>query len=342
MSALFVYLFLALVISFICSLVEAILLTIPQSYLVSIKKKSPWSLSFLSLKKNIDRPLSAILTLNTIAHTIGAAGVGAEVIRLYGDHYLGAASVILTILILFFSEIIPKTIGATYWKGLARFTFYTLRLMLFITYPFVIISIKITGLFAKKKNNNVTREQLSALANIAYDEGVFSLQENRMIQNILDLKKIRASEILTPRVVVFSASENLTIEEFSKDDNFFKFSRIPIYSKQIENITGYIFLQDVIEKKSKKTNLKNTLGSLRRDILTVPNTVSVFALFNQLLEKKEHISVVVDEYGGLAGIITMEDVIETLIGLEIIDESDEVVDMQKYAKQKWKNQKNNN
>jgi len=341
MTALFFYLFLALFISFLCSLVEATLLTIPKSYLVSIKDKKLWASAFLSFKQSIDKPLSAILTLNTIAHTIGAAGVGAEVTAIFGDRYLGFASVILTILILFFSEIIPKTIGATYWKGLSKFTFYTLRIMLIITYPFVIVSMNITRLFASKKNNKVTREQLSALANLGYDEGVFSMQENKIIQNILDLKKIKLSEILTPRVVVFSVNEDLTIKDFSKEKNFLKFSRIPIYSDQIENITGYIFLQDVIAKKSDEKNLVDKLISLRRDILTVPKTLSVFALFNNFLEKKEHISVVVDEFGGLAGIITMEDVMETLIGLEIVDESDQVEDMQKYAKQQWQNKKDN-
>ena len=337
MSALIFYLFLALFISFVCSLVEATLLTIPKSYLLSIEKNNEWVTSFLSLKKNIDRPLSAILTLNTIAHTIGAAGVGAEITRLFGDNYLGLASAILTILILFFSEIIPKTIGATYYKGLSKFTLYTLRLMLILTYPFVVVSMKITGLVATQKNTSVTREQLSALANLGYDEGVFSKQENRIIQNIIDLKKIKISEIITPRVVVFSADEEKTLENFSKENKKIKFSRIPLYSQQIENITGYIFLQDYIEKISDKKNKHSKLKSLRRDILKVPNTINVFALFNQFLEKKEHISIVIDEYGGLVGIVTLEDILETLIGLEIIDESDQEVDMQKFARQKWKN-----
>ena len=336
MSALFFYLFLALFISFICSLVEAILLTMPKSYLASIQENNIWAKSFISLKENIDKPLSAILTLNTIAHTIGAAGVGAEITRIYGDNYLALASALLTILILFFSEIIPKTIGATYWKFLAKFSYYTLKIMLFITYPLVVVSMKITRVFAPQKNNKITREQLSAMANLGYDEGVFSMQENRIIQNLIDLKMVKASDILTPRVVVFSADEDLTIEEFCNDKNYLQFSRIPIYSNQIENITGYIFLQDVIEKKSNSESLNIKLKTLKRDILTVPKTINVLLLFNQLLERKEHMSIVVDEYGGLSGIITTEDIIETLIGLEIIDETDKVVDMQKFAKQKWK------
>ena len=339
MSALIFYLFLALFISFVCSLVEATLLTVPKSYLLSIEKNNEWATSFLSFKKNIDKPLSAILTLNTIAHTIGAAGVGAEITSLFGDKYLGFASAILTILILFLSEIIPKTIGATYYKGLSKFTFYILRFMLMITYPFVVVSMKITGLIATHKKTSVTREQLSALANLGYDEGVFSKQENRIIQNIIDLKKIKISEIITPRVVVFSANEENTLDNFSKELKKIKFSRIPLYSQQIENITGYIFLQDYIEKISNKKNLNIKLKTIRRDILKVPDSINVFALFNQLLEKKEHISIVIDEYGGFVGIVTLEDILETLIGLEIIDESDQEVDMQKFARQKWKNKK---
>ena len=209
--------------------------------------------------------------------------------------------------------------------------------MLMITYPFVAVSIKITGLISTQRNTSVTREQLSALANLGYDEGVFSKQENRIIQNIIDLKKIKISEIITPRVVVFSANEDNTLDNFSKEHSKIKFSRIPLYSKQIENITGYIFLQDYIEKISKKKNLNSKLKTLRRNVLKVPSSINVFALFNQLLEKKEHISIVIDEYGGLVGIVTLEDILETLIGLEIIDESDQEVDMQKFARQKWKN-----
>ena len=339
MAALIFYLFLALFISFICSLVEATLLTVPKSYLLSIEKKNEWASSFLSFKKNIDKPLSAILTLNTIAHTIGAAGVGAEVTNLFGDKYLGFASAILTILILFISEIIPKTIGAKYSKSLSKFTFFIVRFMLAITFPFVIISMKITSLISNKKNNNVTREQLSALANLGFDEGVFSKQENRMIQNIIDLKKIKASDIITPRVVVFTANEDTTLEDFGKEHKKIKFTRIPIYSKQVENITGYIFLPDYIEKISDKKNHKNKLKTLQRNILKVPNSINILTLFNQLLEKKEHISIVIDEYGGLVGIITLEDILETLIGLEIIDESDQEVDMQKFARLKWENKK---
>ena len=208
--------------------------------------------------------------------------------------------------------------------------------MLFFTYPLVLLSIKITQLFSKNKSKIISREEIAALANIGYDEGVFSKQENKIIQNILNLKKINVTKIMTPRVVVVSAQENITLEEFKTQKKYLNFSRIPLFAKQNEKITGYIFLQDILEKNTAKENKNLSLKLFKRDILTIPNTITLFSLFNQLIAKKEHIAVVVDEYGGLDGIVTMEDIIETLLGLEIIDEKDQVIDMRKYAKEKWR------
>ena len=335
MTALFFYLFIALFVSFVCSLAESVLLSVPQSYLATIKDKYQWADSFLSYKQKIDKPLSAILALNTVAHTIGAAGVGAEASKIFGRPSLGIVSAILTLLILILSEIIPKTLGALYCKSLSKLTFYSIKFMMILTYPLVIISIRITQLFAKKNNQIISREEFSAMANLGYNEGVFSKDENRIIQNILNLKKIKVSEILTPRVVVVSANENMSIDNFKSQKKYLNFSRIPLFSDQNEKITGYVLLQDVLKNNSNNKNITTNLSEFKRDILTVPNTINLFVLFNRLIEKKEHISIVVDEYGGLDGIITMEDVIETFLGLEIMDESDQVVDMQKYAKQKW-------
>ena len=335
MTALFFYLFIALFVSFVCSLAESVLLSVPQSYLATIKDKYHWADSFLSYKQKIDKPLSAILALNTVAHTIGAAGVGAEASKIFGRPSLGIVSAILTLLILILSEIIPKTLGALYCKSLSKLTFYSIKFMMILTYPLVIISIRITQLFAKKNNQIISREEFSAMANLGYNEGVFSKDENRIIQNILNLKKIKVSEILTPRVVVVSANENMSIDNFKSQKKYLNFSRIPLFSDQNEKITGYVLLQDVLKNNSNNKNVKTNISEFKRDILAVPNTINLFVLFNRLIEKKEHISIVVDEYGGLDGIITMEDVIETFLGLEIMDESDQVVDMQKYAKQKW-------
>ena len=342
MSALIFYLFLALFVSFICSLTESVLLSTPQSHLITIKEKGKWVESFLKFKSNIDQPLAAILSLNTVAHTIGAAGVGAEATKLFGDASLGIVSAILTLLILVVTEIIPKTMGARYCKSLAKLTYNLINIMLFITYPLVILSTKITKLISpdNKKVNITSREEIAALAEIGTNEGVFSESENKIIQNILNLKKIRVTQIMTPRVVVTSADENLTLKEFQTDKKYLSFSRIPTYSKENEKITGYIFLQDILEKLSEQKNHKLLIKEFKRNVLTIPSSITLYNLWEKMLEKKEHISIVVDEYGGLAGIVTMEDIIETLIGLEITDENDTIIDMQKYAKNKWKNNQN--
>ena len=341
MSALIFYLFLALFVSFICSLTESVLLSTPQSFLITIRNKEKWANTFLKFKSHIDKPLSAILSLNTVAHTIGAAGVGAEATRLFGDASLGIVSVILTILILVITEIIPKTMGARYWKSLAKLTLNIINVMLFITYPLVIFSTMITNLISQNKKENITsREEIAALAEIGADQGVFSENENKIIQNILNLKKIKVTQIMTPRVVVTSIEENLKLKDFKRDKKYLNFSRIPTYSKENEKITGYIFLQDILEKLSEQKNNNILIKEFKRQVLTIPSSMTLYSLWDKMLKQKENISIVVDEYGGLAGIVSMEDIIETLIGLEITDENDTIIDMQKFAKKRWKNKQN--
>ena len=337
MGVLLAYLFLALIVSFLCSLTESVLLSTPQTYLTTIKEKESWANSFLELKSNIDKPLSAILSLNTIAHTIGAAGVGAQAVKIWGDTSLGLVSVILTILILVITEIIPKTMGARYWRTLSKVTFHIINIMLFLTYPLVIFSTKIMDIISKEKKEDTTsREEIAALANIGVDEGVFSEKENKIIQNILKLQKIKVTQIMTPRVVVSSVDENVSLDEFKNQSKYLNFSRIPTFSIQNEKITGYILLQDILEELSKKEKNNLLIKSFKREVLKIPNNVTLLNLWDQLVENKEHIAIVLDEYGGLDGVVTMEDVVETLLGLEITDENDEVVDMQKYAKERWK------
>ena len=337
MGILLAYLFLALIVSFLCSLTESVLLSTPQTYLTTIKEKESWANSFLELKSNIDKPLSAILSLNTIAHTIGAAGVGAQAVKIWGDTSLGLVSVILTILILVITEIIPKTMGARYWRTLSKFTYHIINIMLFLTYPLVIFSTKIMDIISKEKKEDTTsREEIAALANIGVDEGVFSEKENKIIQNILKLQKIKVTQIMTPRVVVSSVDENVSLDEFKNQSKYLNFSRIPTFSIQNEKITGYILLQDILEELSKKEKNNLLIKSFKREVLKIPNNVTLLNLWDQLVENKEHIAIVLDEYGGLDGVVTMEDVVETLLGLEITDENDEVVDMQKYAKERWK------
>lgn len=337
MLALIAYLFLALFVSFLCSIMEAVLLSTPQSFLI-VKQDNGhrWAKLYIDLKNNIDKPLSAILSLNTVAHTIGAAGVGAQAVKVFGEVYFGLVSVVLTILILVITEIIPKTIGARYWKNLTKFSYYTIRGMIVFTYPLVVISALITRLFSKSSGDLTTsREEIAALASIGANEGLFSEKENKIIQNILKLKNVKVTEIMTPRVVVAVANENLVLFDFLKNKDYLKFSRIPIYSGNDENITGYVFRQEVFENLAEdKHDLR--LKDIKRQILIVPDTMVLFTLWEKLLENKEHIALIVDEYGGLDGIVTMEDIIETLLGLEIVDEKDTITDMQMFARERWK------
>ncbi len=336
MVILLFYLFLALFVSFLCSIMESVLLSTPQSYLIVRQDRGDhWAKSFLTLKEQIDKPLSAILSLNTVAHTIGAAGVGAQAVKIFGEASFGIVSAVLTVLILILTEIIPKTIGARYWRNLNKSAYFTIKGMMFITYPLVILSAFITNLIShNKKEMTTSREEIAALASIGADEGIFTDKENRIIQNILKLKNIKATEIMTPRVVVSVADENLSLQDFLKNKDFLKFSRIPIFFGNDENITGYVFRQEIMENLAEdKHNLK--LKDLKRDILIFPDTMVLFSLWEKLLEHKEHIALIVDEYGGLDGIVTMEDVVETLLGLEILDVKDTITDMQKYARDKW-------
>lgn len=337
MVALVAYLFLALFVSFLCSITESVLLSTPLSFLI-VKEESgnKWAKPFIELKTNIDKPLSAILSLNTVAHTIGAAGVGAQAVVVFGQASFGIVSGVLTILILVITEIIPKTIGARYWRNLSVLCYYTIKTMIVLSYPLVIVSAFITKLISKNKEEQTTsREEIAALASIGANEGLFSDNENKIIQNILKLKNITVGEIMTPRVVVAAADEKLSLSDFLENKDYLKFSRIPVYSENEENITGYVFRQEVFENLA-EDNYGLSLKDLKRDILVFPPSKMLFSLWEKLLEKKEHIALIVDEYGGVDGIVTMEDVIETLLGLEIVDEKDTVIDMQKYAREKWK------
>lgn len=337
MVLLFAYLFLALFVSFLCSIMESVLLSTPPSFLVVKQKKGhKWAKAFIDLKVNIDKPLSAILSLNTVAHTIGAAGVGAQAVKVFGEAYFGVVSAVLTVLILIITEIIPKTIGARYWRNLASVSYFTINAMIFITYPLVLMSAVITRIFSGgSKAQTASREEIAAMASIGEEEGLFSKKENKIIQNILKLRNVEITEIMTPRVVVAAADENLTLNDFQKNKDYLKFSRIPVFSESRENITGYVFRQKVFENLAEdKHSMK--LKDIKREIIYVPDSMMLFTLWEKLLEKKEHIAAIVDEYGGMKGIVTMEDIIETLLGLEIVDEKDTVIDMQKYARERWK------
>lgn len=337
MILLFLFLFMALFVSFLCSIMEVVLLSAPQSFLISQKKQGKvWAERLIGLKENIDKPLSAILSLNTIAHTIGAAGVGAQSIKVFGEAYFGIVSATMTILILILTEIIPKSIGARFWRELAMLSSQIIRGMVIITYPLVFMSLFITKAFSGRSSERTTsREEISALTGIGVEEGIVHKREHKIIQNILKLKNVRVTDIMTPRVVFVAADENLFLKDFLTQKDYLKFSRIPIYSGHIENISGYVFREQVFEKLAEGLH-ELRLKDIKREIVITPDTRDLFGVWETLLQKKEHISIIVDEYGGTEGIVTMEDIIETLLGLEIMDEKDVFSDMQKYARDRWK------
>lgn len=338
MLLLITYLLLALVISFLCSIMEAVLLSTPVTYLkVNENTKKKGLIRLIGYKHNVEKPLSAILSLNTVAHTVGAAGVGAQAVDVFGEEYFGIVSAVLTILILIVTEIFPKTIGAKYWRNLTGFVGNILYFTVIITYPLVLLSAFFTKLISKKVDDEQTtsREEISALAAIGTEEGIFLEKENKIIQNLIKLKNIKVSAIRTPRPVVVIANENMSLKEFLQKKEYLKFSRIPVYSENTDNILGYVLRQKVFEKLAEdQDNLK--LKDIKKEIIITPETKPVFSLWEQLLEKKEHIALVVDEYGGMDGVVTMEDIIETLLGFEIVDEKDTITNMQEFAKERWK------
>jgi CBS domain containing-hemolysin-like protein len=294
------------------------------------------SSSMLELKEDIDKPLTAILTVNTIAHTVGAAGVGAQATLVFGEAYFGVVSAILTLLILIFTEIIPKTLGANYSRELVGISYKTIKFMMVITYPLVKLSSMLTKkLSREKKQLTTSREEISALATIGTQEGVFVDKENRIIQNLIKLKSIKISEVMTPRIVVVTASEEMSLEEFMQNKEFLHFSRIPIYQNEKDQITGYV-LRELIFEKLAEDKFDVQLKDIKRDLLSFPKDMTLFDVWEELLQHKEHISLVTDEYGGMDGITTLEDIIEALLGFEIVDEKDKVEDMQKYAMKRWK------
>jgi CBS domain containing-hemolysin-like protein len=321
----------------LCSILEAVLLSTPLSYLKSrIALGDKGAEQMLKQKEDIDRPLSAILSLNTIAHTVGAAGVGAQATIVFGEAYFGIVSAILTILILVLTEIIPKTLGANYSRELVGVSTKAIRFMVIITYPIVVLSSFLTKVLSRSKTAFTTsREEVSALASIGAEEGVFAENENKIIQNLIKLKNIKVSEIMTPRVVVVTANEDMTLQKFLENKEFLHFSRIPIYQTNKDNITGYVFRAMVFEKLA-EDQFDLTLKDIKREILTFKKSTTLFNAWDEMLAKREHISLVIDAYGGMDGITTLEDIIESLLGFEIIDEKDKVDDMQQYALERWK------
>ena len=337
MALLLIFLLGAMSISFLCSILEATLLSTPLSH-ITMREEEGYkpATKFKQYKQESSRPLAAILCLNTIANTIGAAGVGLQTQRLFGSEWFGLVSAITTILILVFSEIIPKTIGSTQWKHLMGFATRSISVMVFVLYPLVIVFEWLSKLIAPKnvEETTVSREEVSAMANVAEEEEVLDEDENAVIQNLIKMDEIPAYEAMTPRVVAAIAPESMTVKSFYRDKRFRSHSRIPVYADNDEYITGYILRMDALQLLA-DDKFDRTLGSIRRDIKLFNEETPLGEIWDAMLKHNEQICCIIDEYGCFEGILSLEDVIETLLGSEIIDENDMVPDMQAYARERW-------
>ena len=335
-SLLFVYLILTLCISFLCSLLESTLLSTSFSYLIAQEEAgSKAATQMKKYKSETEKPLAAILSLNTIANTIGAAGVGQQATILWGSVGFGILSALTTLLILLLSEIVPKTIGATHWKGLMNFAVKAIRILIIIMYPLVMLVKFVSKIINKDQQESVvSREEVSAMANAGEEEGVLEEDENKIIQNIIKLDNVKAADVMTPRVVAAIAPESMTLREYYEDDQYDHFSRIPVYAESPEEITGYVLRDDALENLA-EDKFTMTLGEIKRELPYFNEEKSISDIWDALLKQKSQIALIIDEYGCFQGILTLEDIIETIFGLEIIDENDEVTDMQQYARERW-------
>lgn len=355
MGLLIFYAVISIFFSFLCSILEAVLLSITPTF-INIKKKEgkAYANELEELKKDVDRPLIAILTLNTIAHTVGAILVGVQAKVAYAEIYgtttrsvlgikftedlmVGVVSTIMTILILVASEIIPKTIGATFWKQLANFTAMALNVLIFPlkwTGTLWLLQLTTRLIGGKGHGSVLSREGFVAMTEIAHEEGVFEENESKVIKNLLTFKEVQAKHVMTPRTVMKTEDESMTVEAFFNANSNIRFSRIPVYTDDTDNITGLVLKAEVF-KEMALGNGSKLLSEIKRNIIIVNRNLPIPTLFEQLVESRNHLALVVDEYGSVSGLVTMEDVIETLLGLEIMDESDNVSDLQLLARKSW-------
>ena len=331
----YIFMFASIAVSALCSVLEATLLSTPLSYITGLEDQGVKGAKRLKrLKQNTERPIAAILCINTIANTVGASLVGSLVMKVYGNTLVGIFSAIFTLLILVFAEILPKTIGSSYWRRLAIPASSIINVMIIIVFPIVWVMEKVTRIISSHSDQvSVSREDISAMVSVATEEEVIEKDEKKMIQNLLKLDQITAHEIMTPSVDVEVADGNMTAKELYEQD--LTHSRIPVCDEENDDyVIGYVLRQTILEKMA-EDKFDAKLKDIARPILSFQENESVGKIWEKLLEKKEHISIIIDEYGTFRGIVTMEDVIETMLGQEIVDETDEVVDMQELAKEQW-------
>jgi CBS domain containing-hemolysin-like protein len=331
------YVFIALGFSFLCSIAEAVILSVNTPYItLLIRDGKPSGAVLGRMKTEINSALAAILTLNTIAHTVGAVGAGAQAAQVFGSAWVGVTSAVLTLLILVFSEIIPKTLGAYYWKQLAPAIAYVLQVMVWLLWPFVKMAELITrGLSHGPVLTGFNRDELAAMADISAGEGLLGREETRMLKSLLRLRKSKVTDVMTPRTVIFSLPEDLHVEEFFWKYESQRFSRIPIHADNPEHLNGFVLRSDLLLAQA-RGNTDTPLLNYRRELHALPASISLSRAFDTLLEKRAHLMIVVDEYGSTIGLVTLEDILETLLGLEIVDESDQTTDMQAHARRLWR------
>jgi len=336
-ALLITYVLLALGVSFLCSIAEAVLLSVTPSYIEGQKKKRPRRAALLKRLKldHLDRALAAILTLNTTAHTVGAIGAGAKAAVIFGSTWFGLFSAAMTIMILFLSEIVPKTIGATYWSKLVGPMAIFVNALIVILYPIVWISERLTKYISRGKDVHIfSRDEFIAMASVGVETGQIHSKESRMIQNLLRFESLHVADIMTPCAVILALPEEMKIIDSLKQVAQNPFSRIPLYRSNIDDITGFVLKDDVLIFTAQKRG-DEKLKTLKRDIIAIPMSVSLTALLERFLNSRQHIAIVVNEYGETAGLVTLEDLIETLMGMEIMDETDNVEDMRALARKQW-------
>ena len=336
MTLLFIYLAIAIGISFLCSVLEAVLLSITPSYVEQVGTTNPRSGAILAKSKDkLDQSLSSILILNTFAHTMGAAGVGSQAVRVFGDKWETLIAVLLTLAILYFSEIIPKTLGATYWRTLSVPAAYIIGWLVKLVYPLVWLSTRITRLFSRNKGSEITREEIIALASLGHKDGNLFTQENQYLSNLLGLHEIHTEQVLTPRSVVHMLDENTTVTEALNHPQSAQFTRIPIYGEGSDNITGKVLMRDLFEAE-RAGHGSDPISKYAKKIIRVSEKLPVQQLMDMFIKNHLHLFLVEDEFGQTSGVVTLEDAIETLLGREIVDESDKFEDMQALARGKYR------
>jgi CBS domain containing-hemolysin-like protein len=336
MTLLFFYLAIAIGVSFVCSVLEAVLLSVTPSYAENLLSERPRAGRRLGrVKEHLDESLSSILILNTFAHTMGAVGVGSQALQVFGQQWETLIAVLLTLVILYFSEIIPKTLGATFWRQLAIPCAFVISWLVKLVYPLVWLATRLTKLFSANRGNEITREEIIALASLGHKDGTLFSRENEYLSNLLSLRDVRTEEVLTPRSVVHMLNEDLSVSEALDKSGTRQFTRMPIYGQDFDDIKGKVIRADLFEAE-RSGHGEEPIKNFAKPVIRVSEKLPVQQLLDMFIKNRAHLFLVEDEFGQTSGIVTLEDAIETLLGREILDESDTVEDMQELARNKYR------